>query len=58
MCASLSDSLSLLRDVPIVLLNLNLIETVYSKKVAAVELRMLVQKRVLRSVQNFQFFLR
>jgi hypothetical protein len=58
MCASLSDSLSLLRDVPIVLLNLNLIETVYSQKVAAVELRMLVQKRVLRSVQNFQFFLR
>jgi hypothetical protein len=58
MCNSLSDSLSLLRDVPIVLLNLNLIETVYSKKVAAVELRMLVQKRVLRSVQNFQFFLR
>jgi hypothetical protein len=58
MCNSLSDSLSLLRDVPIVLLNLNLIETVYSQKVAAVELRMLVQKRVLRSVQNFQFFLR
>lgn len=58
MCASLSDSLSLLRDVPIVLLNLNLIKTVYSQKVAAVELGMLVQKRVLRSVQNFQFFLR
>jgi hypothetical protein len=58
MCNSLSDSLSLLRDVPIVLLNLNLIETVYSQKVAAVELGMLVQKRVLRSVQNFQFFLR
>jgi hypothetical protein len=53
MCASWSDSLSLLRDVPIVLLNLNLIETVYSQKIAAVELRMLVQKRVLRSVQNF-----